>query len=79
MSPAMLRTLRESLPERPAARRGRPATGGNGWTQRAFAERLGLNLRTYEHYESSRGVISTDIMQLVLTVAEQITDEADNA
>jgi len=76
MTPEKLKMIRHSLPQNPHGRGpGRPATGGNGWTQRAFAQQLGLSPRTYEGYERAGATVPAPIAKLAQMIAETATAE----
>ena len=71
MTPNELKTLRHKLPAREeSAGVGRPSSGGNGWTQRRFAEALGISPRTYEGYEREGATVPPAVARLASLIAE---------
>lgn len=71
MTPAQLKTLRHKLPPRDeSAGVGRPSSGGNGWTQRRFAEAMGLSARTYEGYEREGATVPESVARLATLIAQ---------
>lgn len=78
MTPEQLKRIRHSLPARDDRNHGpgRRSSGGNGWTQRKFADALGISVRTYEGYERTGAVIPTPIANLARLYALQRQAEA---
>lgn len=71
MTPAQLKNLRHKLPPRDeSAGVGRPSSGGNGWTQRRFAEKLGISARTYEGYEREGATVPESVSRLAILIAQ---------
>jgi len=71
MTPNELKTLRHKLPTREeSAGVGRPSSGGNGWTQRRFAEKLGISARTYEGYEREGATVPESVARLATLTAQ---------
>lgn len=72
MTAAELKALRESLPARAEKKGGRPSSGGNGWTQKRFAEVLGIPRRSYEKYEAAGAIVPTIVERLARLTADAI-------
>ena len=73
MTPQKLKQIRHSLPAKAGdVRPGRPANGGNGWTQNDFARQLGISPRTYEGYERAGAQIPQPIAKLAQLLSATI-------
>ena len=72
MTPQQLKQIRHSLPPKKVATTGpgRPANGGNGWTQHDFARELGVSPRTYEGYERDGAIVPAPIAKLAKMIAQ---------
>jgi len=76
MTPAQLKKLRHKLPARDeSAGVGRPSSGGNGWTQRRFAEKLGISARTYEGYEREGATVPESVARLATLIAQTMNSK----